>query len=135
MAPRTNNAQIRENDDVFEALAKDVKTWKKGILIKHHAMIHYACAEVRQKVKEINMPCLTLHGEDDRFVTLPEVKSFMDGVTAKHKELVVIPNASNNLLAGSKETRAQVLSSVKKFMDMITKKHKFASIVKVFQGQ
>jgi alpha-beta hydrolase superfamily lysophospholipase len=54
--------------------------------------------ECRQKVKNIRMPALIIHGEEDDLVPLSEAEAIYSLLQVKEKELLVIPYADHNSL-------------------------------------
>ena len=53
-------------------------------------------AEALAMVREIKLPTLIIHGEDDQLVPLEEAKRFYDNLGSAEKRLVIIPGADHN---------------------------------------
>lgn len=55
-------------------------------------------AECRQKIQNIPLPALVLHGEEDNIVPMAEAEAIYDLLPTKHKKLVIIPYADHNTM-------------------------------------
>jgi uncharacterized protein len=67
-----------------------------GLSLQMHEVEERTMNEAIAVVREITLPVLIIHGEEDMLVPLEEAKRFYDNLGSAEKKLVVIPGADHN---------------------------------------
>ena len=67
-----------------------------GLSLQMDAEVERVLEEALAMVREIKLPALIIHGEDDTLVPLEEAKRFYDNLGSAEKRLVIIPGADHN---------------------------------------
>jgi alpha-beta hydrolase superfamily lysophospholipase len=71
--------------------------------------------ERMNRIRQISVPALILHGEFDNLVPLPEAKDLYENLGTAQKKLVIIPKADhNNILFADPE---RYFGAIQKFIE------------------
>jgi alpha-beta hydrolase superfamily lysophospholipase len=68
-----------------------------------------------ERVKNIHIPALIIHGEYDSIVPIEEGKKIFDNLASREKKLVIIPEADHNTIFA--ESEEQYLKELRLFVD------------------